>query len=594
MTEDLDRDASDRPIDAHARDVYRKRSAFRAPSRPGLLHRISPVSEVLSGYDRATLKLDFTAGLTVAALALPSGIAYAELAGLAPVAGMYALLLPTLAYALFGSSRQLIIGPEGSIAALVAAAIVPLASGDPLTYATLAALLALLVGAIYVLAAIARLGWIADYFSRPVLVGYISGVAVVLIIGQLGRLTGIEVDANEPLGELVQVLQMLPDASVVTALVGATCLATLLILRRLAPRLPGSLIVVIASIAASWLLDLEAHGVAIVGDIPSGLPSIVVPQPHRGDILALLPAALGIFLVSYADQILTARTFAGKHGQHVRADQELISMGIANMSAGVTQAFSVGASGSRTAVNDATGGRTQLAGLFGAGAIILVLLFLTGPMRYLPRAVLGAVIVAAAVALIDLKDWRSLRRTSRVELAIAATTAVGVVAIGVLEALVLAIGLSIVDVVRRTASPHDAVLGWVPRLGRYADVRIHPSARITPGVVVYRLDDRIFFANASYVRGRITEAVAGAPRPIRTFVFDAEGVNHVDATGVAALDEVIGALSSEGIVFAIARMKAPTEKILRDAGVLQTIGTDHVFPTIRAAVDAARGPVKGD
>jgi SulP family sulfate permease len=260
---------------------------------------------------------------------------------------------------------------------------------------------------------------------------------------------------------------------------------------------------------------------------------------------------------------------------------------MADVAAGITQAFPVGASGSRTAVNDQMGGLTQLSGLVGAGGIAIVLLFLTEPMQYLPKATLGAVIVAAAIALIDREAWRSLGRASRVEVWIAAITMAGVVALGVLDALVIAVMLSIVDVARRSATPHDAVLGWVERLGRYADVRLHPSARLTPGVLVYRLDDRLFFANGQYVRGRVREAIDGAPDRVRWFVFDAEALTHVDATGIEVLGELITELRRDGVAFAVARLKAPTYEVFERAGLERSIGRDRFYPTVRAAVAAA-------
>ena len=276
----------------------------------------------------------------------------------------------------------------------------------------------------------------------------------------------------------------------------------------------------------SYAADLSAHGVATVGTIPSGLPTIrVAARRAPPTSLHLLPAALGVFAVGYADSILTARSFAGRSGDHVRANQELLALGAANLGAGVTQSFPVGASGSRTAVNAQVGGRTQFVGIISAVAIAIVLLFLTEPVSYLPSACLGAVIVAAAIGLIEPGAWRALARAGRAEVVIAAVTMAGVIAVGVLEALVVAVALSIVDVVRRSARPHDAVLGWVERLGRYADVSLHPRAIVTPGVVVYRLDDRLLFANAEYVKGRIHEAIAGAKTPTRWLVFDAEGVS---------------------------------------------------------------------
>ena len=561
-------------------------SPFKPPSQQPALHRLVPVSQHLPGYQGSTFRRDLLAGLTVAALALPAAMAYAELAGLSPVAGLYALLLPTIAYTLFGSSRQLIVGPEGSIAALVATALVPLAADDPGRYASLAALLALLVGACFLVARVIRLGWVADYFSRAVLIGYLHGVAVVLVIGQLAKLLGLDIDARDPLAQLAEVVRELPGLHGTTVVVGALCLASLLLLRRRLPKLPGALLVVVAAIAASAALGLAAEGVATVGEIPSGLPGLALPTAPLGDLLVLVPAALGIFFVSFSDEILTARSFAGHHGQHVSADTELTAMGAASLAAGITQGFPIGASSSRTAVNDQMGARTQLSGLLGAGAIAVVLLFLTEPMQYLPTAALGAVIVAAAIGLVDRGAWQGLARTSQVEVAIAAVTMAGVVAVGVLEALLVAVALSIVDVARRSATPHDAVLGWVERLGRYANVRLHPRAQITPGVLVYRLDDRLFFANASYVKGRVREALHGAPAPVRWFVFDAEALTHVDATGVDALTSLVRSLQEEQITFVLARLKDPMHQTLQEAGVLDLVGEPHLYPTVRAAVAA--------
>ena len=565
-------------------------SPFRAREKPSLLHSVSPVSAVLAGYDRQTFRRDAVAGLTVAALAIPSGIAYAELAGVPAVAGLYALLLPTVAYALLGSSRQLVIGPEGSVAALVATAVLPLAAGDPERYASLAALLALLVAAIFVVARLVHLGWIADYFSHAVLTGYIHGVAIVLMIGQLGKVFGLDLEAREPLAVLAEFAREAGQSHGTTLLVAVASLAPLLLLPRFLPKVPVSLLVVAGATVVSSLLALEDRGVAVVGEVASGLPAIKLPSWDTGDALDLLPAAIGIFIVTYADGILTSRSFAGRHDQHVRSDQELLALGVANAAAGLSQAFPVAASGSRTAVNDQSGSRTQIAGLVGAGAVALVLLLFTDAIHDLPKAALGAVIIAAALGLIDLGAWRILARTSRAELLIAAVTAAGVVVVGVLEALVIAVAMSILDVVRRSASPHDAVVGWVERLGRYADVRLHPSATLPPGVLVYRLDDRLFFANANYVRGRIREAIHGAPQLVRAFVFDAEALNHVDTTGAHMLAHVITSLRDEGVSFSVARLKDPIRRAFADEGLLSLIGEDHVFPTIRAAVTAADRP----
>jgi len=565
--------------------AYGASDPFRQPEPKPLLTRVLPVTGELPTYRASRARRDLLAGVTVAALAVPSAMAYAEVAGVSPVNGLYALLLPTVAYVLLGSSRQLIVGPEGSISTLVGAAILPLAAAGSEQAASLAAMLALLVAVCFGAAWALRLGWLADYFSRPVLIGYIHGVAVVLVIGQLGKLLGIPVEASDPIPQLREVLQELGDVSGATMLVALAALASLLVLRRLMPKLPAALIVVVASIALSWTLDFDEHGIAVVGAIPAGLPSIELPGVGLSDVLALVPAAVGIFLVSFADEILTARSFAGKHNQRVRGSQELLAMGAANVAAGLTQSFSIGASGSRTAVNDDMGARSQIAGLVAAATVALILLFFTEPVQYLPKAVLGAVIVFAAVGLVDRAAWRALAAVDHVEVAIAGMTTVCVIAFGVLQALVVAVGLSIIDVVRRSARPHDAVLGWVERLGRYADVSLHPSARVTPGVVVYRLDDRLFFANARYFKGRVREALRAAPTPTRWLVLDAEAIAHVDATGVDALLDLAGDLRREGVALVIARLRTPMQEQLEAAGLAEAIG-GRIYPTVRAAVAA--------
>ena len=585
--------------DAEAGAGYRRgRSPFRPAARRPLLARLVPVSERLAGYGGGKLRRDLLAGVTVAALALPAAMAYGELAGLTAIDGLYTLLLPAVAYTVLGSSRQLIVGPEGSIAAMVAAAVIPLAGDDPQRAAALASLLALLVGAVYLVARLIRLGWLADYFSQAVLLGYLHGVAVVLIIGQLGKLVGITPAAEGPLPTLADVLGRVGEFHGPTVVVGAVSLAVLLVLRWRFRRFPGPLVVVVAAIVVSAALDLAADGVAVVGDIPSGLPSVKLPGTGLEDALTLLPAALGIFFVSYSDEILVARSFAGRHGEHVRADTELSAMGAASLAAGITQGFPIGASGSRTTVNDQMGARSQLSGLLAAAVIALVLLFLTAPMEYLPKATLGAVIVAAGIAIMNPDAWRGLARTSRVEVAIAAVTMAGVILVGVLEALLVAVALSIVDVVRRSAIPHDAVLGWDERLGRYADVSVHRRAQITPGVLVYRLDDRLFFANAGYVTGRIHEAVNGNPTPVRWLVFDGEALSHLDATGAGALGELIRSFQADGVTFVFARIKTPMRHTLEDAGIVELVGRDHLYPTVRAAVAAVPAspgsPSEGD
>jgi SulP family sulfate permease len=580
---------SDPTIDAakQAQEGYPGNSSpFQPEPQPPLLHRLVPVLRQLRGYGAGTARRDLLAGVTVAALAVPAAMAYAELAGLSPVNGLYALLLPTLAYVLLGSSRQLVVGPEGSISALVAASVLSFAAAGSADAAELAAMLALLVGACYVLALVLRLGWLADYFSRPVLVGYIHGVAVVLIIGQLGKLTGVSISASDPIPQLVEAVKEIGSVGGSTLAVGAVALAVMLSLRWIAPRFPAALVVVVAGIAISTWLNLDQHGVAVVGHIPSGLPSLKVPTPPLSQVFDLVPAALGLFLVSFADEILTARAYAQRHGETIGVGQEMRAMAAASAAAGVSQGFPVGASGSRTAVSDSMGARSQVAALIAAIAVVAILLFLTAPIAHLPKAVLGAAIVSAAVGLIDISAWRALAAADRVELAIAAITTIGVVVVGVLEAVVFAVGLTILDAVRRSARPGDAVLGFDAALGRFADVAVHPSARVVPAVVVYRLDDRLFFANARYVTRRMREAVRGAPTTTHWLVLDAEGISQIDTTGMDAIERLVDELRADGVSLVVARMRTRLTDRLDDAGLEAKIGAQHFYPTVQAAVHA--------
>ena len=403
--------------------AYRRgRSPFRQPPKDPLLERALPLSAHIPGYRPGTARRDLLAGLTVAALAVPAAMAYAEVAGLPPVNGLYALLLPTVLYTFLGSSRQLIVGPEGSVSALVGAAIIPIAVAGSTHASELGAMLALLVAACFLLAWAARLGWLADYFSRPVIIGYLHGVAVVLVCSQLGKLLGVTVDARRPIGQIVDVVQQFGDYDRATVLVSIVALAVLLTARIFVPFLPAALIVVVASIVLSWAIDLHAHGVAITGPIPAGLPSFssrglrpptssTSCRPRSGSSSSASPTAFSPHGASRAGTTSTS--------VRTRSCSRFAGIGAA---AGVTSGFPLGASGSRTTVNDQMGARTQIAGLIAAGAVALVLVFFTGPMQYLPKAVLGAVIVSAATGLVDSKAWRDLIRVSRFEVGIAAAT----------------------------------------------------------------------------------------------------------------------------------------------------------------------------
>jgi high affinity sulfate transporter 1 len=568
--------------------AYRGRGAFASASRPPLTTRYVPFARSIAGYSGTRLRADVVAGVTVAALALPASMAYAQLAGLPVNAGLYALLLPVLVYAALGSAPRVVVGPEGTVALLVATAIGPLAAKGSAQYSTLAAMLAILVGLAYLAARLLRLGWIADYFSQAVLVGYITGVAIVLILGQLGKLLGISSNEDGTIPKTLDILTHLGNANTATVVVGAVALALLVVAGRISRRIPGALILVVLGIVTSWALDLAGKGVSVTGPVPSGLPSFEVPHVSDGDLRTLATAALAVFLVAYSDSILTARSFAARHHEIVDANQELLAFGVAQISAGLTQAFPIGTSGSRSAVNDDMRATSQVSGLTAAATIAAILLFLTGPIQYLPLAILGAVIVFAGAKLIDPAQWRALARSSRVEVVIAAITVVAVVSIGVLQAITIAVVLSVADILRRAARPADAVLGWSEPDDRYVDVSDHPDAGITPGVVVYRIQDRLFFANAHFFKRRLWAAVDAAPKPVRHLVLDASFISDIDASAEVALREVIEGLEERNIPLHVARAALELRQQLDAVGLSSVIGAENFHATVSAAVESYR------
>jgi high affinity sulfate transporter 1 len=572
------------------REAYHGHGAFASASRPPLTTRYVPFARSLASYSTARLRTDVVAGVTVAALALPAAMAYAGLAGVPISAGLYTLLLPVVAYAVFGSAPRVVVGPEGTISLLVATTIAPLAATGSTKYAALTTMLALFVGAVFLAARLVRLGWIADYFSQAVLVGYITGVAIVLILGQLGKLVGVTSHESGAIRKTVDIVSHLGDASVTTIVVATLALALLVVAAKINARIPGALVLVVLGIATSWALNLSSHGVSVTGPVPGGLPSLAIPDVSRADLGTLVTAALAIFLVAFCDSILTSRSFAARHHEVVDANQELLAFGIAQMTAGVTQGMPVGTSGSRTAVNDGMGATSQVSGLVAAAMIGAILLFLTAPIAYLPSAVLGAVIVFAAARLIDPVQWRALARSSKSEATIAATTAAFVITIGVLEAIVAAVALSIADIIRRAARPSDAVLGWSPEEDRYVDVTDFPDAGVTAGVVVYRIQDRLFFANAHFFKRRIWAAVDGAPKPVRDVVLDASFISDIDASSEVALREVIAGLGERNIELHLARSTVELQRRLDDVGLIDALGADHLHGTVSAAVDACRLP----
>lgn len=548
--------------------------------------RVLPGLEWMRGYHGAWLRPDLIAGVTLAAVIVPIGMAYGQLAGLPPVTGIYASMLPLLAYALFGSSRLLIVGPDASSAALVAAAVAPLAAGSATRYAGLAALLAIETGVICVVAGIARLGFIASFLSRPILVGYMNGLALTVIASQLPGVFGITVTATGFFGQIVQLIANLGHTHALTLGIGVGVLAIIVTLRRIAPALPGPLIAVVAATLAVIVWRLDTRGVQTIGAIASGLPALTMPQVTPSDAFHLLGDALGVALLIFSDTILNARTFAARTGDRVRANQELISLGVANATAGLSQGFPVSASGSRTAVNEAAGGKTQLAGIVAAIALAIMLLLLTGPLSAFPTAALGAILIAAAARLFDMSTLRSLAHADWRELAVALVTLIGVLTLGLLQGIVLAVALSLLLLLAQAVRPHDAVLAEVKGVDGYHDVEEYPQGSRAPGLIVYRFDAPLFFANADYFQHRVRELIASSDGPVEWFLLDAEAITAVDSTAAQFLEETRRELASQGTLLVIARAKQPVRIQLSRLGLIEAIGKQRFYPSIRSAVEA--------
>ena len=559
------------------------------------LERVMPGLQVARTYQWRWLRADVFAGLTIFALLVPQGMAYGELAGVTPVAGLYTAIGALIAAAVFGSSRRLMFGPESSSALLVAATVAPLAvGGGPARFASLAALLALLVGCIALAASLARLGFLADFVSRPILLGYIAGVSLIMITGQLGKLFGIPVTGDTFFQMSGELLTHLGQTHALTLGIGLTLLAFLLLLRRFAPQVPGGIIVVAVMTVISALFHLEREGMSVVGAIPSGLPGASLPQPGFADVWHLLPSALMLTLIMFTDAVLTERTFAQKHGEKVDANRELIGLGAANLAAGLLQGFPAAASQSRTAVNEAAGGKTPLVGIVAAALLVVFLLWFTHLLAGLPQVALASIIIAAALNLIEVRPILKVYRVRRVEFFLAVIALLGVLSIGILPGILVAVALALLVVIHRISRPHDAVLGSIEGVDGYHDIEGHTNSETMPGLIAYRFDAPLFFANADYFLSQVRELVASAETPVAWLMIDAEGMVDIDVTALEALDTLQRELAQQEILLAIARAHHPLEEMLKRAGLLERIGPEHLYPTVRTAVQAyleqQRGP----
>jgi high affinity sulfate transporter 1 len=523
--------------------------------------------------------------VTVAAYLVPQVMAYAGVAGVPPVAGLWAAAASLLAYALLGSSRQLSVGPESTTALLTAAAVGPLAAGEPARYATLAAALAVMVGLVCLIGWVARLGFLADALSRPVLVGYMAGVAVLMVGSQLGTLTGVQISGDTFRSDVASFMDHVGDVRPASPLLAAGVLVFLLVAGRMFPRAPVPLIGVVLAGVVVAVLPLDGQGILFVGQIPAGLPAAPT-VPTLADLGHLVVPAFGLAIVAYTDNMLTGRAFAARHREDIDAGQELLALAAANAAAGAVHGFPVSSSGSRTAIADAVGARSQLNSLFAVLMIILTLGLLGPILGNFPKPALGALVVWAAIRLVDVAEFRRIARFRRTEFFLAIGTSVSVLLLDVLTGILVAVGLSVLDLLRRVARPHDGVLGFVPGIAGMHDVDDYPGARLVPGLLMYRYDSPLFFANADNFLHRAINAIEGHEGPVHWFVLNAEANVQVDITSMDALDELRRHLERRGIVFALARVKHELYVDLERAGFTERIGPDRVYATLPTAVEA--------
>ena len=543
----------------------------------------------LSGYRSAWLPKDIIAGLVLSALLVPQGMAYAELAGLPPVTGLYTSILCLVAYALIGPSKILVLGPDSALGPMIAATILPLAGaeGDPARAILLASCLAVMTGLIMFVAGIGKLGFVADLLSKPTILGYMNGLALTILVGQLPKFLGFSVDSDNFLGDVAGVWQGIVGGLVVpaAAMIGAITLLTILVLSRWLPKVPAVLVAVVLAIVISVGLDLQAKGVKVVGPLPEGLPHFSIPIVSLQDAGLLFIGAFGIALVALTDTISTATSFADRRGEFVDGNREMIGIGAANLGAGLFQGFPVSTSGSRTAVAEQAGAKTQLTGVIGAVMIALMLVFFPNLLADLPQPALGAIVIAAAVSLADIPAVLRLYHQRPVEFSLSMAAFLGVTLLGVLPGIVIAIALSVGNVFRRIWMPYRTTLGKVDDIPGLHDITSYPQAQQLPGCLVYRFDAPLIFANSGTFRNEINRMAFADPAPT-WIIIAAEPITDVDTTACDMLDDLVVQLDARGIHLVFAELKDPVRAKLDAYGLDHVLQDDHFFPTIKAATTA--------
>ena len=557
--------------------------------RTGPLRQAMPGLDVVAAYRRDWLGKDIISGVVLTTLLVPQGMAYAELAGLPPITGLYTSILCLLAYAVFGPSRILVLGPDSALGPMIAATVLPLVAsdGDPQKAVALASLLALMVGAIMVLASVAKLGFIADLISKPTMIGYMNGLAITILVGQLPKLFGFKVESESFIGDLVGFIEGVANGQTVlaAAAVGVSGIVLILVLQRWLPKVPAVLVMVVLAIAAASVFDLATKGVSLVGELPQGFPPFTIPQVEVADLGLMFAGALGISLVSLTDTISTSTAFAARSGQEIRGNQEMIGIGAANLAAGLFQGFPVSTSGSRTAVAERSGSKTQLTGVTGAVLILLMLVLLPGLFRNLPQPALAAVVMTASISLADIPGTVRLWHQRRTEFYLSLAAFLGVAFLGVLPGIGIAVGLSILNIFRRAWWPYETVIGRVPGYEGFHDIRVHPDAKHLPGLVIYRWDAPLFFANVRPFRDNIRHLALAEPKP-RWIIIAAEPITDVDTTAADVLLDLDVELNAKGISLVFAEVKHRTREKIEKYGLTREIEPEHFYPTTEAAVAA--------
>ena len=542
-----------------------------------------PGLATLKSYKASFLPHDLAAGLTLGAVMVPVGLAYGELAGL-PLAGLYGSMLPLIAYALFGSSRLLIVGPDTAMAAIVAVAVAPLALGDGGRLALLSAGLGVMTGVLCLLAGLLRLGFVANFLSKPVIVGFMHGLAVVVAVAQLPKVLGIKSSGETTLEQLANLLPQLGGTNLVTLAIGGATCAVILLCRRFLPRVPGAVVALVASGLAVVLLDLESHGVAVIGRIPTGLPGFSLPLLSLDDFDSLLPVALVAALLSFSDTIVTARGFAARIGERIDADQELLAIGVANLASGLSHGLPISASDSRTAVAEAAGSRTQVTSAIAALVVAAVMLWFAGLLYHLPLAALGGILMASAWTLCDIGEFVRLWRFRGISLAAALVTLAGVLALGIMEGILIGVVFSLILLLRALAFPPTAVLGRTPD-GTWHDTNHRTDAVPVPGLLVYRFSAPLFFANCSLFRDRIEALVDAAPQPVRGVVVDGGAIHDVDLMACEMLVELDRELGQRGIALAFGNLR---DRVRRDIERGLSLAPDADAPSYPSVAEAAQ------